>query len=403
MKRNILLGVCGGIAAYKSAELVRLLQREGFEVRVMMSEAAIGFVTPLTFQALSGHPVATALLDADQESAMGHIRLARWADQILIAPATANFMARLAHGLADDILTAVCLATQAPLALAPAMNTAMWLNPATQANREILESRGIRLLGPGQGELACGEFGEGRMLEPGRLAAELGELFQTGPLRGRKVLLTAGPTREPLDPVRFISNRSSGKMGYALAEALQAAGASVTLVSGPVALTPPRGVGLVRVETALQMCEAVFACIDHTPPDLFIACAAVADYRPAEVAAGKIKKNGANMTLSLTRNPDILTEVAALPAGRRPYCVGFAAETGDIRRLGEEKLRRKGADLLAANRVGGDQGGFEDDNNALTLLWRDGQAELPMMPKRELAAALVSFIEERFFACNPSS
>lgn len=383
----------------------------------MMTAAATRFVGSLTFQALSGHPVATDLLDAGQESAMGHIHLARWADRILIAPATANFMARLTQGMVDDILTAVCLAARAPPVLVPAMNSAMWLNPATQANREIIESRGIRLLGPGRGELACGESGEGRMLEPEEILNRLRELSPTGPLQGRSALVTAGPTREPLDPVRFISNRSSGKMGYALAEALQAAGASVTLVSGPVSLAPPPGVERVRVETALEMYDAVFARIDQAPLDLFVACAAVADYRPAEVSAGKIKKNDANMTLSLTRNPDILTEVAALPADRRPCCVGFAAETGDIRRLGEEKLRRKGADLLAANLVGGTQGGFEDDNNALTLLWHDGQAEkrcgdapvadlrmdLPMMPKRELAAALVSFIEEHFFACNPSS
>ena len=403
MKKNILLGVCGGVAAYKSAELVRLLQREGFEVRVMMTAAAARFVGPLTFQALSGHPVATNLLDADQESAMGHIRLARWPDQILIAPATANFMARIAHGLADDILSAVCLAAQVPIRLAPAMNTAMWLNPATQSNRQVLESRGIRLLGPGQGELACGESGEGRMLNPDEILDRLRETFQTGPLQGQSALVTAGPTREPLDPVRFISNRSSGKMGYALAEALRSAGASVTLVSGPVALPAPQGVELIRVETALQMRDVVMARISQAPPGLFVACAAVADYRPEHAASGKIKKTDANMTLSLTLNPDILTEVAGLPPGSRPFCVGFAAETEDVLRLGEEKRQRKGVDLLAANLVGGRQGGFEDNNNALTLLWADGQAELPMMPKRELAAALVSFIEERFFACNPSS
>lgn len=396
MKKKILLGVCAGIAAYKSADLVRLLQREGAEVRVMMTPAATHFVGPLTFQALSGYPVLTDLLDADQESAMGHIRLARWADLILIAPATADFMARLSHGMADNSLAAVCLATRAPLFIAPAMNSAMWENPATRANRDLLVSRGVHLLGPDRGELACGESGEGRMLEPAQIVSLLRRHFSPGPLSGHTALVTAGPTREPLDPVRFISNRSSGKMGYALAEALYVAGASVTLVSGPVALAPPNGIRLIRVETAVEMHDAVMAQLTQSPQHLFIACAAVADYRPAQVATTKIKKSPANTTLSLTPNPDILAEVAALPAERRPFCVGFAAETDDILRRGEEKLRRKGADLLAVNLVGGPNGGFEDDQNALTLLWHDGQADLPLMPKRDLGVALVRLIEERF-------
>jgi phosphopantothenoylcysteine decarboxylase / phosphopantothenate---cysteine ligase len=393
--KRILLGVTGSIAAYKAAELVRLLARKGLEVRVMMTPAAGRFVTPLTFQALSGQPVATDLLDGNQEAAMGHIALARWADLVLIAPASANCLARLAAGIADDLVSATCLATGAPLLVAPAMNSGMWTHPATQANLRTLAGRGVRLLGPTSGELACGESGPGRMLEAREILSALQPLLRPGPLALRRVLITAGPTREPIDPVRYISNRSSGKMGFALAEALRDAGAEVTLVAGPVALETPAGVQRIAVETARQMYDAVLAELERQRPDLFVACAAVADFRPATVAGEKIKKADAKQQLELELNPDILATVAALPADRRPFCVGFAAETGALLPLAEEKRRRKGVDLLAANRVGAAEGGFEADDNAFSVIWAGGGKDLPMMPKRQLAVQLCQLIVER--------
>ncbi|MBF0255813.1 MAG: bifunctional phosphopantothenoylcysteine decarboxylase/phosphopantothenate--cysteine ligase CoaBC, partial [Gammaproteobacteria bacterium] len=396
MIKRILLGVTGSIAAYKAAQLLRLLVTQGFEVRVVMSGGAEAFITPLSLQALSGHPVATDLLDASQESAMGHIDLARWADLILIAPATANTMARLAAGLADDLLAAICLASRAPLWLAPAMNSHMWQHPATQANLALLQQRGAQLLPPESGELACGEQGAGRMLEPERILQQL-LAAQTGsigaPLKGKRALVTAGPTQEPLDPVRYLGNRSSGKMGYALAEALRDAGAEVCLISGPVALPCPVGVERILVGQALQMHQAVMERVQAGGVDLFIACAAVADYRPAQVAAEKIKKSTDCLRLELVPNPDILTEVAALPTELRPFCVGFAAETQHLEAQAEAKRQAKQVDLLAANQVG--QGlGFGQEDNQLLLLWAGGRLQLPLLPKRQLAQRLVEQLVE---------
>ncbi len=391
--RNVLLGITGGIAAYKAAELTRLLVTGGARVRVAMTPAAQTFVTPLTLQALSGNPVHTELLDSAAEAAMGHIELARWADVVLVAPATADFIARLAHGHANDLLSTLCLATRAPLALAPAMNTQMWLHPATQANCEQLAARGVTLLGPGAGDLACGETGPGRMLDPAELHAALPDLLGGGALSGLRVVVTAGPTREPVDPVRYLGNRSSGKMGFAVAQAASRAGASVTLVAGPVGLPTPSGVRRVDVETAAQMHAATIDAVDDC--DIFIAAAAVADYRPAQVAGEKIKKQAAKLNVELERTSDILAEVAALEGG--PFTVGFAAETDDVAGYAREKLASKKLDMIAANRVG--EGlAFGTDDNELELLWPDGGVRLPRAPKSELAQQLIAQIAERFDA-----
>lgn len=398
---RVLLGVGGGIAAYKSAELVRRLRERGCEVRVAMTRAATAFVAPLTFQALSGHSARTTLLDPTAEAGMDHIELARWADRLLVAPATADLIARLAAGLADDLVTTLALASNAPLFLAPAMNQAMWQHPATQANLETLRARGAHILGPAEGSQACGDSGPGRMLEPDAIAdLVVGAAADgaTGAMAGIRVLITAGPTREPLDPVRYLGNRSSGRMGYALAEALAQMGARVVLVSGPSALAAPAGIERVVVETALEMHAAVMARVSDC--DLFIGTAAVADYRPAEPAATKIRKSEAGLTVRLIPNPDILAEVAARP--RPPYTVGFAAET-DSDRLEDYargKLAAKGLDLIAANRVGGPHGGFEREENALVALWADGRREFPMMPKPRLARALAELIVERYVASS---
>jgi len=389
---RILLGVTGGIAAYKSAELVRRLKERGADVQVVMTAGAQHFVTPLTFQALSGRPVRSDLWDEAAEAAMGHIELARWPDRILVAPASADFLARLAHGLANDLLTTLCLATDVPLRVAPAMNRLMWANPATQANVAALRARGVEVLGPAAGEQACGETGPGRMVEPGELA----DLILAGPavagvLRGRKVIVTAGPTRERIDPVRFITNRSSGKMGYAVAEAARDAGAEVVLVTGPVNVPAPRGITCVNVETAEQMMGAVNA---HLPgADIFIAAAAVSDYRPVQISAEKIKKTSESMVLSLTRTPDILATVAA--GSPRPFVVGFAAETQNVERNALTKLESKRLDMIAANRVG-DGLAFDCDDNALTVYWPGGRRELPRASKSRLAADLIGVIAERF-------
>ncbi len=383
--RHILLGVSGGIAAYKSCELVRLLRKAGAEVRVVMTRGATGFVTPLSFQALSGNPVRSELFDPEAEAGMGHIELARWADQVLIAPASADLLARLALGLADDLLTTLCLATTAPLAVAPAMNRVMWEHPATTAHLDTLRQRGVTVLGPAEGEQACGEEGPGRMLEPQAIVDQLAGI--PGPLEGVRVMVTAGPTREALDPVRYLGNRSSGRMGYALAEAARDAGATVTLVSGPTALPDPAGVETLRVEDARQMHEAVMSRIGEI--DLFIAAAAVADYRPKEPAADKIKKSREDLTVELVRNPDILAEVAALENG--PFTVGFAAETRELEAQAREKLERKGCDLVVANRVG--EGlAFDQEENEVLLLWRGGSEHLPRQPKQALARQLIERI-----------
>jgi phosphopantothenoylcysteine decarboxylase / phosphopantothenate---cysteine ligase len=396
--KHILLGVTGGIAAYKSAELVRRLRDAGADVRVVMTEAATRFVTPLTFQALSGNPVHLELLDPAAEAAMGHIELARWADLVLVAPASADFMARVAHGLANDLLSTLCLATEAPLVLAPAMNRCMWEHPATQANRRALAGRGVHLEGPGDGGQACGETGPGRMLEPAVLVERAEALLAPGVLAGLRVLITAGPTREPIDPVRFIGNRSSGKMGFAVAAAARDAGAEVTLVSGPVGLAAPSGVACVRVETAQEMHDRVLERVGGC--DILVAAAAVADYRPTASADQKIKKMRDRLELALERTPDVLAAVAKHP--RRPFLVGFAAETEHLAEHARAKLQAKGVDLVAANWVGRPGTGFEADDNALLLLWQGGQHELPRASKVELARELIRHIAERYHDKNPA-
>lgn len=397
-RNQVLLGVGGGISAYKSVDLVRRLRERGFVVRVVMTHAATAFVGPLTFQAVSGHPVRTDLLDPAAEAGMGHIELARWADRLLIAPATADLMARLAAGIADDLLTTLALATEAPLILAPAMNQQMWRHPATQDNLARLVARGARILGPGVGSQACGDQGPGRMLEPLEIAEALsGSDLQ--PLAGVQVLVTAGPTREPLDPVRYLGNRSSGRMGYALASALTDLGARVVLISGPSALAPPAVAELVKVETALEMHGAVTA--RSRDCDIFVATAAVADYRPAEPAENKIKKTADALEIRLVRNPDILAEVAALP--KPPFTLGFAAETNDVEQYARGKLKDKRLDMIAANRVGGASGGFERDENALLVLWNGGQRALPMMSKVELARELAVLLAERYAQSHAAS
>jgi phosphopantothenoylcysteine decarboxylase/phosphopantothenate--cysteine ligase len=383
--KRILLGVAGGIAAYKSAELVRLLRAAGATVRVVMTAAATGFVTSRTFQALSGEPVLTGW--SDDRSGMGHIELARWADRILIAPATADTLARLAQGRADDLLAALCLASEKPLAVAPAMNRAMWQHPATQQNIRSLADRGVAIWGPDAGEQACGETGPGRMLEAAALARLLADAFATGELAGVRVLVTAGPTREAVDPVRFLGNRSSGKMGYALAQAARDAGASVRLVSGPVALPAPEGVALCRVESAQQMLESVLGQVDRC--DLLICAAAVADYRPAKVSCEKIKKGGGDWSLQLEPTPDILATVAARE--KRPVCVGFAAETGRLEHHAHKKRMAKGVDMIAANLVG-DGFGFDSDDNELLLVWEGGQHRLEKDSKARLARQMIAQI-----------
>ncbi|WP_448508589.1 bifunctional phosphopantothenoylcysteine decarboxylase/phosphopantothenate--cysteine ligase CoaBC [Immundisolibacter sp.] len=397
--KHILLGVSGGIAAYKAPDLVRRLRDAGAQVQVVLTAAGSAFITPLTLQAVSGQPVHQELLSAQAESGMGHIELARWADLILIAPCTADFMARLAHGLAGDLLGACCLAARVPIAIAPAMNAGMWDSPATQRNLRQLQADGVQVFGPASGSQACGEVGEGRLLEPVELVALCAQLLRdapgTGPLAGRKVLITAGPTLEDLDPVRFLGNRSSGRMGHAVAQAAREAGAQVLLISGPVALADPPGVVVQRVRSALDMHRAVLAAVAGM--DVFIGTAAVADYRPAQPAAQKIKKTHESLTVELVRNPDILAEVAA--RADRPFTVGFAAETDDVLTYARRKLEEKRLDLIAANTVGAGRG-FEVDDNALTLLWPGGQRELPRASKAALARQLIEVIGERLRAAG---
>jgi phosphopantothenoylcysteine decarboxylase/phosphopantothenate--cysteine ligase len=393
---NIVLGISGGIAAYKTPELVRRLRERGADVQIVMTVSAEEFVTPTSLQAVSGRPIRANLWDKEAEASMSHIELARWADLVLIAPATAEIMARLAGGGAPDLLTTLCLATEAPIAIAPAMNRVMWANPAVQANRQTLEERGVQILGPDVGSQACGETGAGRMLEPDVIAdavcsAEFAGAAADGILAGRTVLVTAGPTREPLDPVRYITNRSSGKMGYAIASAAHALGARVILISGPVSLQDPRGTDVVQVETAAEMHAATHERIAEA--DIFIAAAAVSDYRPAETSAQKIKKTRDTMTLELVRSPDILASVAALEDA--PFTVGFAAETENVRDYARGKLENKKLDMIVANRVGADCG-FDYDDNAAELLWGGGEKAFDKMPKSELAAALMDVIAARF-------
>lgn len=394
-QRRILLGVSGGIAAYKACELVRRLREQGAEVRVVMTAGAERFVGAVTFQALSGQGVRTSLWDAAAEAAMGHIELARWAERILIAPASADVIARLAHGQADDLLATLCLASAAPLTIAPAMNRQMWAHPAVQANVALLRQRGVQVLGPASGEQACGDVGEGRMLEPEQLRDALAASFGDGALTGLQVVVSAGPTFEDIDPVRFIGNRSSGKMGFAVAQAAAEAGAQVTLVAGPVSLATPPGVSRrVDVRSAAQMQQAVVeACAGA---HVYVGAAAVGDYRPDEVAPCKLKKQaGAELVLKLAENPDIIGGLAA-QAGH-PFLVGFAAETNDVARYAQDKLQRKGLDMIAANRVGGGLG-FETSDNALDVYWQGGMLELPRAAKLDLARQLVAAVATRYRA-----
>lgn len=389
--KRILLGVTGGIAAYKSAELVRLLKKSGHEVRVVMTRGAEAFVTPLTFQALSGEPVRTSLLDPEAESGMGHIELAKWADQVVIAPASADFIARLAQGMADDLLTTLCCATEAPIAVAPAMNQAMWGNRRTQRNIGLLAADAqVTLWGPGQGAQACGDVGAGRMLEP-TVLFDLISGATNGPLAGRRVVITAGPTREPIDPVRYISNYSSGKMGYALASAARMAGANVVLVSGPVSIEAPAGVEVRSVTTAQDMLEYASGAVDEGC-DLFIATAAVADYRPDSCAGDKIKKTDEGMSLSLVRNPDTLAAIAARAGA--PFTVGFAAETRDVEHYALDKLTRKKLNMIVANDVSAPGLGFNSDNNAVIAFWPQGREAIGPDTKLAIAERLIALIGE---------
>lgn len=389
--RNILLGITGGIAAYKSAELTRALVGAGANVRIVLTPAGAEFITPLTLQALSGNPVHQSLLDPEAEQGMGHIELARWADMILVAPASADFMARLSHGMANDLLTTVCLASDAPICIAPAMNQAMWRDPRTQENAQRLTNQGAQLWGPASGEQACGDVGPGRMLEPAELAQLAASAFATPELDGKRVCVTAGPTREALDPVRYISNHSSGKMGYALAAAAAKAGADVILISGPVSLPTPAGVQRLNVESAEQMLAAAMELAPTA--DLFIGAAAVADYRPVAIADQKIKKGQEElMELRLVKNPDIIATVSSL--AERPFTVGFAAETENVLQYARSKLERKDLDLVIANDVSQSGIGFNADENEVTLVSTQGDYTLPRSSKHALAQTLIQHIAE---------
>lgn len=403
--QRILLCVGGGIAAYKSLELVRRLRDAGAEVQVAMTAGAQQFVTPLSFQALSGHPARTSLWDTAAEQAMGHLELARWADRVVVAPATADLLARLAHGMADDLVTTLCLASEAPLAVAPAMNHRMWKHPATVANVELLRSRGVQVVGPDDGPLAEGESGPGRLAEPDAIVAALAGSAAAGPaapatpglLQGLKVVVTAGPTYEDLDPVRYLGNRSSGKMGFAVAASAARAGAEVVLVAGPVQLATPPGVTRLDVRSAAQMREAVSAAL---PADIYIGAAAVADYTPRAFSPSKIKKTGTGevLALDLVRTPDILAEVAAREDAGLKLVVGFAAETDNVADYARQKLASKRLDLIVANRVGVPGAGFESDTNAMTAFWPGGERDFPSAPKLELADGLVALVAERLRA-----
>ena len=388
--KRILLGVTGGIAAYKSAEIIRRLQDTGSDVQVVMTPAASEFITPLTLQALSGHPVHLELLDTEAEAAMGHIQLSRWADAVLIAPASADFIAKLANGQADDLLSTLCLASRSPLAIAPAMNQGMWRNPATQANLERLRGRGIHIFGPAEGSQACGDIGPGRMSEPEDIAELMADIFETGALAGKKVVITAGPTREAIDPVRYISNHSSCKMGYALAEAAAEAGAETVLISGPVSLSPPDRVRTIAVTSAQEMYDA--ALLEADGSQLFIASAAVADYRPVQASEQKIKKDAAEMAIELVKNPDIVSAVAAL--SNRPFTVGFAAETANLENYARGKLERKNLDLVIANDVSDRTIGFNSDDNEVLVVEMTTSEAIPKINKSILARQLIAKIAE---------
>lgn len=392
--RNILLGVSGGIAAYKSAELVRQLQAQGATVRVIMTRGAQAFITPLTLQALSGNPVHTELLDSEAEQGMGHIELARWADLLLIAPATADLISRLANGAADDLLTTVALATAAPKLIAPAMNQQMWADPATVKNIATLKNVGMSLVGPAEGEQACGDVGPGRMEQPELITNRAAACFISGTLQGKRIVISAGPTREALDPVRYISNHSSGKMGFALARAAVDAGAKTVLVSGPVALDTPDHVARINVESATQMLEHCREQCENT--DIFIACAAVADYRPAQIEGQKIKKGGEHISLALVRNPDIVATIAG--SMNRPFTVGFAAETRDVEAYARGKMENKGLDMIVANDVSQSDIGFNSDDNEVSVIWPEGEQKLPLSGKAMIARQIIDLIAQQINA-----
>ncbi len=396
--KKILLGISGGIAAYKTPELVRRLKDQGADVRVVMTEGAKAFITPLTLQAVSANAVSDSLLDTQAELAMGHIELAKWADFILIAPATADLIAKIAAGMANDLLTTLCLATAAPIAIAPAMNQQMWHNPATQKNINTLTSWHYAVFGPGAGEQACGDVGLGRMLEVHELVALTCQAIESmnndtskpKPLAGQKWLITAGPTREAIDPVRYISNHSSGKMGFAIASAAQQLGADVTIISGPVSLVTPAHCHKIAVTSAMEMHQHA---LDHAAAsDVFVACAAVADYRIDHIADEKIKKSHDTMQLNLIKNPDIVADVAALK--NKPFTVGFAAETQDVEHYARDKLARKNLDMIAANNVAEQGQGFNSDDNALTVFTASDEKVLPLMSKKALAKKLVQHIQQ---------
>ncbi|EOA6544499.1 TPA: bifunctional phosphopantothenoylcysteine decarboxylase/phosphopantothenate--cysteine ligase CoaBC [Vibrio vulnificus] len=390
--KKILLGISGGIAAYKCADLTRRLKERGAEVQVVMTKAAKEFITPLTMQAVSGRPVSDSLLDPAAEASMGHIELAKWADLILLAPATADLIARMAAGMGNDLLTTLVLATDAPVAVSPAMNQQMYRNVATQENIATLSRRGMEIWGPAAGEQACGDVGPGRMLEPMQLVALCEQFFQPKPLQDKSILITAGPTREAIDPVRYITNHSSGKMGYALAQAAMQLGANVTLVSGPVSLPTPVNVNRINVDSAQEMYDAVMAqASDH---DIFISCAAVADYRPATIAEQKLKKtdDSDEMTITMVKNPDIVASVSAMTENR-PFTVGFAAETNDVEVYARRKLEKKKLDLLCANDVSVEGQGFNSSDNAITLYWPQGEKTLPLNSKAALSMEILKQIQ----------
>lgn len=389
--KRILLGITGGIAAYKCCELVRRLKEQGADVRVVMTQSATEFVGPLSFQALSGNVVHTSLLDEEAEAAMGHIQLARWADVILVAPCTANFMAKLSYGLADDLLSTLVLASTAPLLIAPAMNQQMWQASATQNNLKLLKERGLVILGPGVGDQACGETGPGRMLEANELLKGLNDVFDSSLLTGQSIVVTAGPTREPIDPVRYITNRSSGKMGYALARAAAEAGADVTLISGPTQLVPPEQVSYISIETAEEMHQAVMSAVVNTK--IFISAAAVADYSVPDSEPQKIKKDSDDLSLTLNKTVDILAAVANIK--NPPFTVGFAAETQKLEAYAKKKLKVKKLDMIAANLVGSELG-FDKDDNALRLFWEGGELDLERTSKDKLARQLIQIIATRY-------
>ena len=391
--KNILLGVTGSIAAYKSPEIVRNLRSEGFSVRVVLSESAKEFVTETTLQAVSSYPVRSSLWDAEAEAAMSHIELARWADCILIAPATANFLSQLSYGSANDLLTTLCLATRSKIFVSPAMNSVMWENKAVQENRATLVSRGINIIEPDYGDQACGEVGVGRMPNPDVIAGIIKENFSENPspLQGKKVLITAGPTREPIDPIRFISNRSSGKMGYALASAFNAAGCNVKIISGPSSLPFPDACDVVKIETAQEMYHEVHKSLKDI--DIFVSAAAVSDYSSEKVDEHKIKKNDQKMSLHLIKSPDILSSVTSLRS--HPFCVGFAAETDNIEVYAKEKLIKKELDMIIANKVGSNLG-FDSDENSVLVLWNGGSKRYKKQLKISLAKQLVQLISKRY-------